>query len=75
MTGGVFSDKDGALEIDYASRGIVPLFGRKLPVGDYVQQILPLADGRALVLSSTGPESGLLVSLVAILLGVPGVWH
>ena len=57
------STTDGVLDAGYAGKGIIPLFGRKAPFGEFVQQILPLPDGRVAVLSASGIEGGLIVAL------------
>ena len=57
------STNEGALDIEYGGKGIVSLFGRKLESGEYAQQVLPLADGRILVLSATGADKGLVGTL------------
>lgn len=57
------SANEGALDIEYGGKGIVSLFGRKLESGEYAQQVLPLPDGKILVLSATGADRGLIGTL------------
>ena len=57
------STNEGALDIDYGGKGIVSLFGRTLDSGEFAQQVLPLADGKILVLSATGADQGLIGTL------------
>ena len=57
------STTDGVLDANYAGKGIVSLFGRKPPYGEFPNQVLPLADGRIVVLAANGADQGLLGSL------------
>jgi uncharacterized delta-60 repeat protein len=57
------SSQDGVLDTAFGGPGLVSLFGRTLAFGEFAQQVMPLADGRALVLSATGADGGLVGTL------------
>ncbi|MEP7084721.1 MAG: hypothetical protein ABI854_08290, partial [Betaproteobacteria bacterium] len=57
------SSNEGVLDIDYGGLGIVSLFGRTLDSGEFARQVLPLPDGKILVLSATGLDKGLVGTL------------
>jgi uncharacterized delta-60 repeat protein len=59
----VVSTDEGVLDVNYASQGILNLFGRTPPNTEFVQHVQPLPDGRVLVLSSTGVGAGLTATL------------
>lgn len=59
----MFSTQDGVLDTSYGARGIVGLFGREPAFGEFAQHVLPLPDGKLLVLSATGVSGGLIGTL------------
>ena len=59
----MISTQDGVLDTAYGAKGIVSLFGRKLAFGEFAQQVMPLADGKVLVLSATSVDGVLIGTL------------
>ena len=59
----MISTEEGVPDTGYGDKGIVSLFGRKLAFGEFAQQVMPLADGKVLVLSATGVDGGLIGTL------------
>jgi uncharacterized delta-60 repeat protein len=55
----LISTVEGRPDASYGSTGIVNLFGRVAPASEFAQHVIPLADGKVLVLSATGVSAGL----------------
>ena len=53
----------GKPDVDYAAKGVLTLFGQRPPEGEYIERVVPLNDGRVLVVSATGAGQGLIGAL------------
>ncbi|MEP6701681.1 MAG: hypothetical protein ABJB04_01745, partial [Betaproteobacteria bacterium] len=63
----LISSVEGVPDVNFASVGILNLFGRSAPNSEFAEHVVPLADGRVLVLSADGPSTNRVGSLTRLL--------